>query len=202
MLDKSHIDGNGNIVIQNADKSTITINLFDTEALRQFIIEFQNKLSEFPKEIITEIQKHNKLEYQVKAGANIYLSVVGEFTRNSTNKVYWNITIINLTKEHRYFYQPYFKTSNKLKMSENSEHDTFILLLKNSIDFPTRLEYGQVLNLQYEVNKNLFSLFKAYEDNSINAYCQTTVGELYDSNVYKFERFLKEYEQIINTTLA
>ena len=46
MLNKSHIDGHGNVVIQDADSSTITINLSDTEQVRKFFIDFQNKLDE------------------------------------------------------------------------------------------------------------------------------------------------------------
>jgi hypothetical protein len=51
-ISKAEIDGNGNIVIQNADNSTITINKDNPEEIRKFFIDFQNKLSELPKQII------------------------------------------------------------------------------------------------------------------------------------------------------
>lgn len=198
MLNKSHIDGHGNVVIQDADNSTITINLADTEQVRKFFIDFQTKLSELPQEILTELQKHNNIETEMKVGANIYLTVIAAIPDFGNNAVLWGVTITNLTKEHRYFNQPYFKVSPKFELKPGLEHDTFMMFPKEQLQFPVRLEYGQVLNLTFEVNPNQFELFRknATEDAFLTGYCGTTVGELYNSNDYKLDKFVKDYEAI------
>ncbi|WP_409965972.1 hypothetical protein PIECOFPK_02366 [Mycovorax composti] len=198
MLNKSHIDGHGNVVIQDADNSTITINLSDTEQVRKFFIDFQNKLSELPREILTELQKHNNLESEMKVGANIYLTVIAEFADFGNNAVLWGVTITNLTKEHRYFNQPYFKVSPKFELELGLEHDTFMMFPKEQLKFPVRLEYGEVLSLTFEVNPKQFALFEknATDDAFLTCYCGTTVGELYNSNEYKLNKFVKDYEAI------
>ena len=198
MLNKSHIDGHGNVVIQDADNSTITINLADTEQVRKFFIDFQTKLSELPQEILTELQKHNNIETEMKVGANIYLTVIAAIPDFGNNAVLWGVTITNLTKEHRYFNQPYFKVSPKFELEPGLEHDTFMMFPKVQLQFPVRLEYGQVLNLTFEVNPNQFELFRnnATEDAFLTGYCGTTVGELYNSNDYKLDKFVKDYEAI------
>jgi hypothetical protein len=198
MLNKSHIDGHGNVVIQDADNSTITINLSDTEQVRKFFIDFQNKLSELPREILIELQKHNNLESEMKVGANIYLTVIAAFADFGNNAVLWGVTITNLTKEHRYFNQPYFKVSPKFELESGLEHDTFIMFPKEQLKFPVRLEYGEVLSLTFEVNPNQFALFQknATNDAFLTCYCGTTVGELFNSNEYKLDKFVKDYEAI------
>ena len=52
MINKAEIDGNGNILIQDADNSEITINVNSPEEIRNFFIDFQDKLSEIPKQIL------------------------------------------------------------------------------------------------------------------------------------------------------
>ena len=200
MLNKSHIDGHGNVVIQDADNSTITINLADTEQVRKFFIDFQTKLSELPREILTELQKHNNLETEMKVGANIYLTVIAAIADFANNAVLWGVTITNLTKEQRYFNQPYFKVSPRFELEPGLEHDTFMMFPKEQLKFPVRLEYGEVLSLTFEVNPNQFALFKknATEYAFLTCYCGTTVGELYNSNDYKLDKFVKDYEAIKN----
>jgi hypothetical protein len=85
------------------------------------------KLSELPREILTELQKHNDLEKELKVGANIYLTVMGAFGNLGGNSVLWGLSITNLTKEHRYFNQPYFKVSPKFELEPGLEHDTFMM---------------------------------------------------------------------------
>jgi len=198
MLNKSHIDGHGNVVIQDADNSTITINLADTEQVRKFFIDFQTKLSELPREILIELQKHNNLEMEMKAGANIYLTVIAAIADFANNSVLWGVTITNLTKEQRYFNQPYFKVSPRFELEPGLEHDTFMMFPKEQLKFPVRLEYGEVLSLTFEVNPNQFALFKknATDEAFLTCYCGTTVGELYNSNDYKLDKFVRDYESI------
>lgn len=198
MLNKSYIDGHGNVVIQDADNTTITINLSDTEQVRKFFVDFQMKLSELPREILTELQKHNDLEKELKVGANIYLTVIAAFGQIGGNSVLWGLSITNLTKEHRYFNQPYFKVSPKFEFETGLEHDTFLMFPKEQFSFPVRLEYGQVLSMTFEVNSKQFELFKknATEGAILTGYCGTTVGELYNSNDYKLYKFVEDYEAI------
>lgn len=198
MLNNSHIDGHGNVVIQDADNSTITINLADTEQVRKFFIDFQTKLSELPLEILTELQKHNNIETEMKVGAKLYLTVIAAIPDFGNNAVLWGMTITNLTKEHRYFNRPYFKVSPKFELEPGLENDTFMMFPKEQLQFPVRLEYGQVLNLTFEVNPNQFELFRnnATEEAFLTGYCGATVGELYNSNDYNLDKFVKDYEAI------
>lgn len=203
MLDKknnSHIDGNGNIVIQDLDNSTITINLANNEQIRKFLIDFQQRLSELPIDVLNELKKHNELETELKVGANIYLTVIGAFPEVGKNAVLWGITITNLTKEIRYFNQPYFKVSPIFELEEGLEHDTFMLFPKERIRFPFRLEYGQVLNISYQINPSQFALFEknSTDEAFIQAFCGTTVGELYNSNEYQLRKFVREYQAILS----
>jgi len=166
--------------------------------VRKFFIDFQTKLSELPREILTELQKHNNLETEMKVGANIYLTVIAAIADFANNAVLWGVTITNLTKEQRYFNQPYFKVSPRFELEPGLEHDTFMMFPKEQFKFPVRLEYGEVLSLTFEVNPNQFALFKknANEDAFLTCYCGTTVGELYNSNDYKLDKFVKDYEAI------
>lgn len=201
MINKSHIDGNGNVVIQDSDNSTITINLDNPNQIRKFFIDFQSQLSKLPKKILAELQKHNNLENELKVGANVYLTVMAGIAEYEVNSVMWGVTIKNLTKEHRYFNQPYFKFSPKFELEEGFKHNTFIMFAKEQIQFPVRLEYGQVLNLTFEVNHKQFELFRknTSENAVLTVYCGTTVGELYNSNDYKLDKFVKDYEAIKRT---
>lgn len=199
MLNKSHIDGNGNIVIQDSANSTITINLDNSEEIRKFLIDFQSQLSQLPNYILKELQRHNDLEKEIKVGANIYLTILAGIAEYGSNMVLWGITITNLSKEHRYFNQPYFKVSPEFDLGDGYKHDTFIMFNKENIQFPVRLEYGQVLNLTYEINQKQFELFEknASEESFMTAFCGTTVGELYSSDNYNLEKFVKEYKAIL-----
>ena len=168
--DNYYLDGSGNVVIQDAKNATITIN--NTDNL----------------ETAAEIKKE----------ANIYLTVIAAIPEFGRNAVLWGVTIANLTKEHRYFNQPYFKVSPKFELEQGVEHDTFMMFPQERIQFPIKLEYGEKQSLTFEVNPNQFALFKknATEDAILTAYCTTTLGELYNSNDYKLDKFVKDYEAI------
>lgn len=195
----SYVDGNGNIVIQDADNSTITINVNDTEQVRNFLINFQKRLEKLPIEILTQLQKHNQIELEVKTGANLYLTVIAAIAEFGGNSVLWGLTITNLTKEIRYFNQPYFKVSPKIELEAGLEHDTFVMFQKENVQFPFRLEYGQVISLTYQINPIQFALFEknAIDEAFIQAFCGTTVGELYSSNDYKLDKLVKDYYSIM-----
>jgi hypothetical protein len=69
MINKAEIDGDGNIVIQDADNSEITINMNNPEEIRNFFIDFQTRLSEIPKQIIDLMQSKNSNEVEITKGA-------------------------------------------------------------------------------------------------------------------------------------
>lgn len=198
-INKSYIDGDGNVVIQNADHSEITVNLANNDEIRTFLIEFQQQLYQLPTEILNTLKQHLNLENQITVGANIYLTVIAAIAEYGGNDVMWGITITNLTKEIRYFNRPYFKVSPKFELEPGLEHDTFLIFHIEKIDFPVRLEYGQVISLSYKIVKKAFEMFEknAIPDAYIEAFCGTTVGELYSSNEYKLERFVSDYKSIV-----
>lgn len=198
-INKSFIDGDGNVVIQNADNSTITVNISDNEEIRTFLIEFQKQLAELPIEILNTLQKNLDLENEIKVGANYYLTVVAALSTMGNNGVMWGVTITNLTKQIRYFNQPYFKVSPKFELEPGLEHDTFMMFPIEKVSFPIRLEYGQVVSLTFEINPNAFSMFEknAKPDAFIQAFGGTTVGEIYSSNEYKLDKLVSDYKSIM-----
>lgn len=198
-INKSFIDGDGNVVIQNADNSTITVNIGDNEQIRTFLIEFQKQLAELPIEILNTLQKNLDLENEIKVGANYYLTVVAALSTMGNNGVMWGITITNLTKEIRYFNQPYFKVSPKFELEPGLEHDTFMMFPIEKVTFPIRLEYGQVISLTFEINPKAFAMFEknAKQDAFIQAFGGTTVGEIYSSNEYKLDKLVSDYKSIM-----
>src|SRR5690606_20547891 len=100
----------------------------------------------------------------------------------------FGLTITNLTKEHRYFNQPFFKVTPKFEIKEGLEHDTFVMIPENNNEFPVRLEYGQPAYYDYEIKDGAYEMYKKLlekdEDASIQAFSNTTVGELYESNKF------------------
>jgi hypothetical protein len=115
-INKAEIDGNGNIVIQNTDNSTITIHKDNPEEIRKFFIDFQNQLFELPKQIIDLMEAQNPNKVQTN-GANIYLGLNFMFETmygrptGQIDGISFGVTITNLTKENRYFNVPFFKLS-------------------------------------------------------------------------------------------
>jgi len=106
MINKAEIDGNGNILIQDADNSEITINVNSPEEIRNFFIDFQAKLSEIPKQILELMESKNSNEIEVDKGANVYLSLnllfdTGGFS--GISGISFGVTITNLTKENRFY---------------------------------------------------------------------------------------------------
>ena len=167
--DNYYLDGSGNVVIQDAKNANITINSAEN------------------------------LETEIKEEASIYLTVIAAIPDFGSNAVLWGVTITNLSKEQRYFNQPYFKVSPKFELEAGLEDDTFMMFSQERVQFPVRLEYGQTLNLTFEVNPNQFALFEknsTKKDAILTAYCTTTVGGLYNSNDYRLDKFVKDYEAI------
>jgi hypothetical protein len=194
-INKAEIDGNGNIVIQNADNSTITINKDNPEEIRKFLIEFQNQLSELPKQIIDLMEAQNTSDAPI-TGANIYLGLSFLIQGTGINGISFGVTITNLTKENRFFNTPFFK----LSVPFEGELDTFVMTDKigTPIQFPKKLEYGEVLSESYLIHQNSKEIYDKAIAKDPNATMQvivsTTIGEVYKSNEYSVAKLLENFK--------
>lgn len=197
MENKAHIDGNGNIVIQGVDGATIVINPDNSKELRQLIMDFGSSLTDLPKEILKMIQEHQDVNSEVENGANMYLTVLAEMHMSGYKRLKFGLTITNLTKENRYFGQPFFKIYPKFEFSEGFEHDTFIMIPEADNNFPKKLEYGEQVLYSYEIKDGAYDMYQSILDKddsaNIQAFSNTTVGELYESNQFSIKK-LFEYK--------
>jgi len=194
MENTAHIDGNGNIIIQDVDGAIITVNPQNTGELRNLIIDIGTKLNELPKNILELIKNNQDIKSETAKGANLYLTVMVELHAEH-QKLKFGLTITNLTKEHRYFNQPFFKVTPKIEILEGVEHDTFVMIPENDNNFPVRLEYGQVVSYNYNIKDGAYKMYKKMLDKdekaNIQAFTNTTVGELYESNQFSIEKLFE-----------
>ena len=143
MSAKAIIDGNGNIVIQKVEGSTITINPTVPEEVRKALIDHQSLIAELPDKIIQILMESNAKEPPI-IGANIYLGlsfIAGEFGEGGVSI---SVQITNLTKEIRFYNKPFFKVS--VPIDKNA--DTFMMtnVIGEAINFPKKMEYGEVVS--------------------------------------------------------
>lgn len=205
MLDKKEVvsvlvNGDGNIVIQNSDNTTITIDTRNIVELRKQISNLQEQLMSFNPEILQVMQQK-----VIDAGtdnlpvidANIYFSI--DIITNGMNRgMGFSITITNLTKEHRYFTQPSFNLNHPYKGA-----DSFVLTTPfgETSQFPVRLEYGQPVTVRFLIEQGQLSFFREVlnhdEDAAIAVVSSTTVGEIYRSNEHTLKHILESYSKIM-----
>ena len=195
MINKAEIDGNGNVVIQDADNSEITINMNNPEEIRKFLIDFQNSLSSIPKTILELMESKNTNDVQIETGANVYLSLNFMVLPGVVNGISFGVTITNLTKENRFFNAPFFK----LSVPFEKDLDTFAMIeTNNKIVFPKKLEYGEVVSESYTIKANSRDIYDkviAIDNNStIQAIVSTTIGEIYKSNEYRIDKLLDNFK--------
>lgn len=126
---------------------------------------------------IPVIEKEQENDGQVYLSVNVIMSEYNGFSGVSLG-----VTITNIEKEHRYFNQPYFKLSQAFDGGVDAFYGTKML---RSIQFPVKLEYGEVVSVYYElVQKSLEAIWnKLPEDATVQAILTTTVGEKYKSNL-------------------
>ena len=193
MINKSSIDGNWNIVIQDSNNSTITINTDNPQEIRKFLIEFQNQLQYLPREILElmESKKTNKID--IDNDANIYLSFNLLTSGYGDMDYAIGVTITNLTKEIRFSNSPFFKTS------ETIDHDMDTFIMTETIQkavFPKRLEYGEVVSESYRIKSGVFEILDKVlakdEDAFLQAISTTTLGEVYKSNKYSIKKLRQQ----------
>jgi hypothetical protein len=190
MINKSIIDGNGNVVIQDSDNSTITINTNNPEEIRKFFIDFQSQLRNLPNDILELMESKNPNSVVIDNDANVYLSF-NLMISDSGQGYALGVTITNLTKENRFFNTPFFKTS------ETIEHDLDTFIMTNAIykiQFPKKLEYGEVVSESYEIKPGAKDIFEKViaknGDAFIQAITSTTLGEVFKSNKYSIKQLL------------
>lgn len=191
------IDGNGNIVIQNSDNSSITVNLGDPVGIRKLLVDIQHDISNLPLNIIQELMDHNKSD-EIPSGANVYLSLnimfetIGNKPTGNIAGVSFGVSVTNTTKEQRYFYEPSFKVSIPL----DNGLDTFIMTDKHPHNphFQKRLEFGEPFTAYYNIaDLRLFKTLVEKDENvTITAVVNTTLGEVFFSNPYYLKDLLKD----------
>ena len=199
MINRAEIDGDGNIVIQDANNSEITINMSNPEEIRNFLIDFQARLYEIPKKIIDLMESKNSNEVEITKGANVYLSVnflIG-IGGDGISGISFGVTITNLTKENRFFNAPFFKLSTPF----DGNADTFAMTdTMNKIVFPKKLEYGEVVTENYQIrpqSREIFEKVIAKDENAtLQVITSTTIGEIYNSNEYKVSILLHNYKYV------
>ena len=205
MLDKkevvsAQVTGDGNIVIQNSDKTTITIDTKNIVELRKQISNLQEQLNTLNPEILQMMQQKVKdagTANLPEIDANIYFGI-GIFLDGMTRRIGFSITITNLTKEHRYFSQPSFNLSHPFKGA-----DSFVLTtsIGEEIKFPVRLEYGQPVTVHYPLDQRqiafLQEVLSQNEDASVAVVSSTTVGEIYRSNEHTIKHIIDSYMRIV-----
>ena len=196
----AQVTGDGNIVIQNSDNTTFTIDTKNIIELRKQISNLQNQLNIFNPEILQVMQQ--KI---IEAGtdslpvvdANIYFSI-DIITNGMSRSMGFSITITSLTKEHRYFTQPSFNLNHPYDGA-----DSFVLTTPfgEAPTFPVRLEYGQPATVRFIIGQGQLSFFRdvlTHDENAaIAAVSNTTVGEIYRSNEHTLKHILESYAKIM-----
>ena len=195
MKNNASIDGNGNVIIQNADKSEIIINMDNSNEIKKFLIDYQQKLDTLPSEILKLMLEKNTNDIELKLDANIYLGLNLLIASESEEGISFGITITNLTRENRFFNAPFFKFSVTL----DGSIDTFSLTEAiHQIHFPKKLEYGEVVSQAYLIRPPMKSIFEKAiaidSDATILAIASTTIGEIYKSNEYKVSQLLENFK--------
>lgn len=120
-------------------------------------------------------------------GANVYLglNILSDF--NSIIGIAFGVTITNLTKENRFFNQPFFKFS--VETDKGFDSFTMTDIVDKVIAFPKKLEYGEVITQTYKISPSFRSIIDEVLakdlEATITAFTSTTIGETYSSNEYK-----------------
>lgn len=192
MCTTAKIEGNGNIVIQKVDGSTITINPLIPEEVRMAFIEHQKLIADLPNNILSLLMEKNTAEPPV-IGAKVYLGLDFLLTDMGVTGVSLTVQVTNLTKEIRFFNNPFFKLSIPIEGTA----DTFMMtnVIGDQIKFPRKMEYGEVVSQSYILNPANISMFKGLLERRLDvvltAYVSTTLGEVYESNKYPISDIVK-----------
>ena len=126
---------------------------------------------------IPVVEKEQENDGLVYLSVNVIMSEYYGFSGGSLG-----VTITNIEKEHRYFNQPYFKLSQAFEGGTDAFYGTKML---RPVQFPVKLEYGEVASVDYELVLNSLEAIwnKLPEDATVQAILTTTIGEKYKSNL-------------------
>jgi hypothetical protein len=194
---EAKIDGNGNIVIQRVEGSTITINPSIPDEVRKALIDHQSLIAELPNKILQILMDNNAKEPPV-IGANIYLGLNLMAGTYGIAGISISVQITNLTKEIRFYNRPFFKVSTPIEKNLN----TFVMtnVVGDPIDFPRRMEYGEVLSENYQLVQGNIEMFQVLlskdSEATLTAYVTTTLGELYKSEPYYIKDIVKQRQYV------
>ena len=194
---EAKIDGNGNIVIQRAEGSTITINPSIPDEVRKALIDHQSLIAELPNKILQILMDNNAKEPPV-IGANIYLGLNLMAGTYGIAGISISVQITNLTKEIRFYNRPFFKVSTPIEKNLN----TFVMtnVVGDPIEFPRRMEYGEVLSENYQLVQGNIEMFQVLlskdSEATLTAYVTTTLGELYKSEPYYIKDIVKQRQYV------
>jgi hypothetical protein len=201
---KTRIEGNGNILIEGISNSTITINPENGDEIREFLLKFQEDLSQLPTEILNILKTDEEdIKLDVK-GVKMFLGLsylVSNFNMAQRDVAY-SLTITNFERTTRFFKRPYFKTSKAIKISDDiGPQDTFYLIPSDfsSVKYPKRLEFGEQLTDSFQFMRAQLQLFEQIGDDEqyIQAFILTTFGELFSSNKYYIKELTEKYTQFM-----
>lgn len=193
MSAKVDIDGNGNIVIQKAVGSTITINPAVPEDVRKALIEHQVLISQLPDKIVQMLMENNAEEPPV-IGAIVYLGLSLLASDYGVAGISMSVQITNLTREIRFYNKPFFKVSTPFDKGA----DTFMMtnVVGNAVHFPRKMEYGEVISENYQLVQSNIQMFQELlakdPDVTLTAYVGTTLGEVYKSEPYIVRDIVKQ----------
>lgn len=194
---EAKIDGNGNIVIQRVEGSTITINPSIPDEVRKALIDHQSLIAELPNKILQILMDNNAKEPPV-IGANIYLGLNLMAGTYGIAGISISVQITNLTKEIRFYNRPFFKVSTPIEKNLN----TFVMtnVVGDPIEFPRRMEYGEVLSENYQIVQGNIEMFQVLlskdSEATLTAYVTTTLGELYKSEPYYIKDIVKQRQYV------
>lgn len=151
----------------------IDLRKFSPEQFAQIILKKLEKESNAP--IIQSTQEKIANIYLsqnilISEGLGVYGAAIG-------------VAITNLTKEYRYYNEPYFKFSKGLE----GDNDTFFLNGRmEKVNFPVKLEWGEPLKVNYELKSGGIEMMKKLPpDTTLKAIVNTTIGETFESNETK-----------------
>lgn len=187
------MDGNGNIVIQKAVGSTITINPAVPEDVRKALIEHQALISQLPDKIVQMLMENNAEEPPV-IGAIVYLGLSLLASDYGVAGISMSVQITNLTREIRFYNKPFFKVSTPFDKGA----DTFMMtnVVGNAVHFPRKMEYGEVISENYQLVQSNIQMFQELlakdPDVTLTAYVGTTLGEVYKSEPYIVRDIVKQ----------
>lgn len=151
--------------------------------------------------VIQKLRNANQapvIEELHKRGAIIYFScnlIKSAFGFGAYGSVGLGVRITNTMKEHRYFDEPCFKITQKV-----NDREVAFYLTERLVEgqFPAKLEYGQTVDVMYELKRGATELWKnVSREVTMQAVVTTTIGERYYSNELKLSDLDKAFSCIL-----